>query len=219
MSLTPGLSLSHTCSRWREISVATPDIWTIIPLTHAKWTRECLRRSQPLPIMVLSGTSDSERSKQAVMKHLQRVRVLVSENEDDEDEGCPALTAPAPMLEYMRVMFASQSEHQPDAYRRFFGGQQPPRMKEVSISNAMLHGAKIPFLRARTIRSLIFSCCTIRNDLEEMVDTLPCVPELEELMLEYSNVVVEFPASRDPAPTKDILQSIAPVQLPQLKYI
>ncbi|KZV61174.1 hypothetical protein PENSPDRAFT_659100 [Peniophora sp. CONT] len=218
--VTPGLSLSHSCARWREIATTTPEIWTIIPLTFAKWTRECLRRSQPLPIVVSSEAGEaSERSKAAALKHLGRVRMLVLEHEDAEDEGSPALTAPAPMLECIRAIFAFQSERQPAIFCDFFGGQQPPRLKEVSISNAMLHGVPIPFMRTRTIKSLNFSCCTLWSNLEEMMDTLACVPELEELIIEYSNIVLEFPPSWDPPPTDDASASIIPLQLPRLKNL
>ncbi|VDC05549.1 unnamed protein product [Peniophora sp. CBMAI 1063] len=220
-NITPGLSLSHACSRWREIAITTPDIWTIIPLTNTKWARECLSRSQTLPIRFLADPSDSERAKQLSLKQLERVQMLVTEQEDDDDEGCPALWASAPVLEYMRIMFAFPSERQPAAFSNFFGGQAPPRLREVSITSAALCGPTIPFLRARTIKSLNFSCCTLWNTLEDMLDTLSCVPELEELMLEYSTIIINRPSSWDPRPSIDMAASptFIPLQLAHLRNL
>lgn len=215
--VAPGLALSHTCLRWREVALAIPEFWTVIPLLHDEWARECLSRSQPLPIILITTADSDMLAKEASAEHLNRALFMVLQNEDVQDEGSPWLTHPTPLLERLRMDFAHRSEKQSSSSRSFFGGQEPPRLREVSIGNALLvqpHGLLVPFLWARSLKSLSFHSCRVWRDVIDMVATLSRVPELEELRIERSYVLAEVPATwhrpGDVSPT---------VHLPHLKNV
>ncbi|VDC03833.1 unnamed protein product [Peniophora sp. CBMAI 1063] len=44
--------ISQVCEHWREVALNTPELWTLIPLVSARWTKLCIARSSPAPIVV-----------------------------------------------------------------------------------------------------------------------------------------------------------------------
>lgn len=44
------LVLSHVCQHWRTVALATPHIWTHVPLAHLSIAPHFLRRSQSAPL-------------------------------------------------------------------------------------------------------------------------------------------------------------------------
>ncbi|KAG6829158.1 hypothetical protein H0H92_005502 [Tricholoma furcatifolium] len=47
-------SISHVCSHWRNVALATPALWTDIPIGsgHTEWITEMLRRSMSTPLTI-----------------------------------------------------------------------------------------------------------------------------------------------------------------------
>ncbi|KAK7691968.1 hypothetical protein QCA50_005373 [Cerrena zonata] len=73
------LRISHVCRYWRDVALATPTIWSHIPLIRLECVEEMLRRSKqaPLTVYVHSTTSLNESSSpmlKSIAKQSHRIR-------------------------------------------------------------------------------------------------------------------------------------------------
>ncbi|KZV74751.1 hypothetical protein PENSPDRAFT_647751 [Peniophora sp. CONT] len=104
------LSITHTCRRWRVLSLSTPTIWCNIIASPSFWTPLCLERSQSAPIDIKLGWSQflirwnpSDDLVASMLRHLNHTRTLMFE--------------PVPATSYNR--FASLLQEPADQLKEF----------------------------------------------------------------------------------------------------
>ncbi|TFK72246.1 hypothetical protein BDN72DRAFT_957413 [Pluteus cervinus] len=74
-------AVTHVCSRWRELALATPTLWTNIQLGRISLVSEMLRRSNSAPLSITipeKGTNIPfpHETKQVLREHLHRTKFL-----------------------------------------------------------------------------------------------------------------------------------------------
>ncbi|KZV73218.1 hypothetical protein PENSPDRAFT_649123 [Peniophora sp. CONT] len=216
---TPCLSLSQTCHQFREVVLSSPNAWTLIPLKcHLDWTRECLRRSRPVPFSLVIDEEDvrfpeaphkakRERAKMLALRELHRIRVLSLPAENPSI--CHSLTRRAPELEFLSLEFASNGVALP---KNLFGATEAPlpKLKSVELTCVHIH-PDAHLLRAETLTNLTIVISRLWADTDTMVSALSRLVNLELLHIEHS-IVTESPA---------LSQANGPscISLPRLKYL
>ncbi|KAF9480816.1 hypothetical protein BDN70DRAFT_856259 [Pholiota conissans] len=67
---------THVCRHWREVAIASPNLWADPPVTNPSWTKLMLQRSKDTPLIIESDTFPSFRALGMIFEHSQRIKAL-----------------------------------------------------------------------------------------------------------------------------------------------
>ncbi|KAF8988393.1 hypothetical protein BDQ17DRAFT_1374142 [Cyathus striatus] len=138
-------AISHTCHRWRQISVDIPELWD--PTSHSSflysnWAELCLRRCDPLIDLDFTSYDKSTSIIPALCvalgDHTSRVRSFKAAlPQTSLSLVCRLLRKPAPNLERVSIVYERESFECPAAYKIpssiFEGGA--PKLQEFHLVN------------------------------------------------------------------------------------
>ncbi|KAF8154382.1 hypothetical protein K438DRAFT_1778012 [Mycena galopus ATCC 62051] len=114
-------SLTHICSKWREIALATPDLWRVITLedilstSNIPYNTKCqiadiwLARSGARPLCIHIWIQSSQPSWMAWVEHQFRVEYLTFQGPSLADIGL-TLHGPMPLLRSLDLGFSIQDD-------------------------------------------------------------------------------------------------------------
>ena len=189
-----GPKLSAVCRRWREVAVATRNIWRCIKITkrdHVGWLATALARSDPHTVDLVLG--DSRTVGQVVPPLLERTHRLqrLSVYLPPRSRGSRS------RLDIRRLLDATLSNLDTLAV--------VGRRHSVSVASILrLSSTKLPSLRHlclgevhvpwnpplfAALRTLHLICCRTRNrdiNLEQLIDVFAAMTQLEDLIMDRS---------------------------------
>lgn len=207
----PCLMLSHTCSRFRSVVLATPKVWTEMPIGQPNYVKACISRSKPLPIDVVIDSSNCdyppyETSVNLALRELRRIGTLALTTyvRHENEEFVAKLASPAPMLKLLYIEFSYMLSEDEFILPKIFSGTIPPKLEFLQIANCGF--PKIcPLLWATTLTSLHLTKCTIWNDVEAMYTCLSRLQSLELIILEKCGILRNHTLSRKRQPRSLVL--------------
>ncbi|KAG6848626.1 hypothetical protein H0H93_015392 [Arthromyces matolae] len=106
-------TISHVCSRWRDVALDINNLWTNIPLGNPKWCRAMLLRSKAATLTISFNASLYRPSilpesfsllKEILQNHMSRIKTLSLESlPPSRNDIFGLLNQPAPILEILKV--------------------------------------------------------------------------------------------------------------------
>ncbi|KAI0321449.1 hypothetical protein OF83DRAFT_1080920 [Amylostereum chailletii] len=216
------IAITHVCRCWRSLVLSSPDLWTTIPLQNQHWARVCLERSYPRLLHLdvsteMYASHDQGCTITRAVQDLPRTKSLkITYGVHERGEIEPArllekfMQYSAAMLETLEMNFSRQRPEQAFIPFDIFAGSIPRSLHKVSlISCHILYSS--PPLRAPIV-SLRLTDCHIWDTVNQVVDTLSCLPLLEDLYIDCHPILILdiTPSSFRPPRC---------VSLPHLKYL
>ncbi|KAG6828081.1 hypothetical protein H0H92_009309 [Tricholoma furcatifolium] len=198
---------SRVCSHWREVALATPGVWSTIPVFPPTWALEMLQRSKNVPLTVISLENISLKEyhvlRQALTSHLPRIKALILSHVYPRDRIGVSLAEieeffqlldqhPAPILEWLdldlRVFLAAFASSRIVIPSRVL-------TDSVSLRHLTLNGLGINWNTLPAFQHLVtFEISLTPDDLQpsvvQLLRFLSLVPVLETLSIVHSGPVV-----------------------------
>ncbi|KZV73225.1 hypothetical protein PENSPDRAFT_683084 [Peniophora sp. CONT] len=207
----PCLMLSHTCSRFRSIALATPEVWTEMPLGQPSFVKACINRSKPLPIDVVIDASNCEyqpyeTSVNLALRELRRIGTLALTTyvPYENTQFIAKLASPVPLLKLLYIEFSYMLSDEGFILPKIFAGTVPPKLEFLQIANCGF--PKIcPLLFATTLTSLHLTKCTIWDNVEAMYTCLARLQNLELILLEKCTILRKHALSSKRQPRSLVL--------------
>jgi hypothetical protein len=176
------IRVTHVCCHWREVALRCPSLWSHIDISYPQWILPMLGRSRMAPLVIKADMRSPSQKDDLllVLGHMSRVRIL------DLTSWCstpiihqvmPKMTAPAPLLEKLRISM-SRGHYQPTMPFLIFGGDAP-ELRHLELRNCLL-------LRQLPIRCLthlqIYNASSDRASLFLATkDFVACLREMHQL--------------------------------------
>lgn len=190
------IRVAHVCRHWRAIALATPRFWSYIVVTTKRAADELLARSKKAPLHVVASVpsyeDDRRKAVQDVMAEFSRIRALqLSGTSQAICELFSKITAPAPMLEYIKLSerssyYSIHATTVPLALR----AEYVPRLRNVEIYD-------LPFAWDHPVFSSTLTSLTVCGranmetrpfigSFETFLSTLEKMTELQKLVLDHA---------------------------------
>ncbi|VDB99115.1 unnamed protein product [Peniophora sp. CBMAI 1063] len=210
----PWIYLSHVCRRWRTVSLACQELWSMnLPRANDRWTAICLSRAPSMLLDVVLEYTYMYRGKAyhkaglVVISQWPRIKTLrvdlICELVADEssigeaaqdtlDELFSKLSAPNPDLEEL-VLFLNTAKHDVPWFPvrlppNVCSSQQLPRLREVELRNCVLPHSSAhwpPFPSGLRVLKLVNTQAW--DDTDFMIQILQELPLLEVLEHRFDN--------------------------------
>ena len=179
------VNVSYVCRYWRDAALDFSTLWTYHFVVSLRWTEELLARSKqaPLQIRITHNSSKSESWWSSLIEKLMNRADHIQEFRLDFPEDCDhqilsQLSARAPRLQNLRISANSYSEFSEKPSVLFLG--DTPALRTLHVSHC-------PFLWS-SLKSTSLTSLTLYNvtdqskeDAEELLATLSCMQDLEQL--------------------------------------
>lgn len=182
---TDWLHVLWVCRRWREVTTNCAGFWSYLDFSSTQLTTEMLLRSKEAPLYIrfhswFYPAETGHRMQEAIQLALQRLyrvrelRLIV----DSKSLAAfmPLLTAPAPLLEVVRVHTSGQSVECPDT----LFSRSAPKLRHLSFDHC-----PPPLLPSLCqLRILCISSRSHRYQMSELVNALTEMQYLDYLLLD-----------------------------------
>lgn len=186
----PIVALSQTCRRWRSITLdpTCAACWSIIPLKNVNWTQLCLTRSRNSPCSFyvaadnVGALATTGPSVQAHMSRVNTVQVALHDITHEfiiPDQLWELLAYPAPNISYLRIHLAPNLGRWIDIPSSILARQSPTRLTKLDLAFCDLRHA--PRILHAPLRSLELNHCAFWTDINDMLESLRCMPMLQSL--------------------------------------
>lgn len=187
------LAYARVSRHWRAAVYGCPRVWSHLTFASAAWTRTLLKRSSVTPLTVHADlrdwTADSEDAVAAALEHLRRVRSVDVLAPPQRMENLLAQMArDAPVLESLAL--ANHSVHLQMLPGTLFNGSAP--LRTLKLVDFVLDWSLPLFVRRDELGMMRLTTLDIsksfasrhgRPTIEQLLDTLQCMPNLETLRL------------------------------------
>ncbi|KIO26559.1 hypothetical protein M407DRAFT_24146 [Tulasnella calospora MUT 4182] len=195
------MAISHVCSRWYNVAVSFPSLWTVLDAdVPRRLTEMALERSCKLPLVLLalnglySQTNGTQESLKYLSQHIHRwqsARIAIS-----EDRLGHVTQFPAPLLRYLQITppvdYGASDISNVDqiiSAQQFFQGQTPSLEKLDMAYWIQWDTPNLPSLRELRIGFWGIESPTVSG----IVEMLAGCPRLEKLELDICLIAAEHP--------------------------
>ncbi|TFK63594.1 hypothetical protein BDN72DRAFT_309456 [Pluteus cervinus] len=175
--------ISWVCRHWRNIALATPNLWTIISrgtkdtTMSIEFAKDLLVRSRNLGLSINLYLPDSELLK-AFAAHMHRIQHMRLKNGSGSDESDDFFSKAAPLLSSLEL----EDAELPDELEVF--SEIHPQLRHLSVSRMDLSTPSPLF--SPTLSSLYIYRMGDSMDIDYLLDVLPLMQNLAELEITQS---------------------------------
>ncbi|VDB92138.1 unnamed protein product [Peniophora sp. CBMAI 1063] len=211
-------SVSHVSRRWRAVAVSCQYLWShALPCGSLEWTRLCLSRCFSAPFeLAISGLSLDENEEyrlayDLVLPHLARVRGIAFQL--DEERGLKNSHVPGilrDLLEKISTTVMPDAKELVIYYSDQYGTLEGipglhfstamPALDEIFLRGIVCTPSAGPQMFPPSLRELCLTDSNFWWSVDEMIDTLRCVPMLETL--EHTTNPITFTHGLAPVPSQ-----------------
>ncbi|KAI0318595.1 hypothetical protein OF83DRAFT_1170937, partial [Amylostereum chailletii] len=206
------ISVTHVCSRWRQVAIEDPKLWTLVPLYNLKWAELFLERSRAMPVYLFDTVDTKPEVYQAATMlalqkasgRLRNIRIVRSASDPDVEwdrfsgEVLHFLsTTPLPNAEAVTI---DNGDHLRTFRRALLFpltfGQVSSRLTELHLSACTIAGPA-PYL-STSLCDLSLANSRVGEEFQDLLEALSTLPNLEYLRLVH--MASQYPPLFDTPP-------------------
>lgn len=184
------INISYVCSRWRNVAMACPTLWSYLFVVSPRWTKELLYRSKHAPLKIRVTLYHWDRTPRAlrfvkqVVNHAERIQLfsMYIPSLPRDHQVFSQLFLHAPLLQNV-MLLAGEIPPEEDWISSIFLDGDTPALRTMDLSNFPVpwYSLKLNNLTTLSLRRVH---ARFQQNTEEFLTTLSYMQDLRHLDLD-----------------------------------